>query len=193
MKKFAFLVLVSFASPVVFAQSMAQPSDVNAEARLTASLRATAGEPSPEKAKNPASVSTPQHYVFGDNKARIKVTVVRSNDSLALKVEFANQSGSSFYIDAEKPISYQWTPAGNELLIEYGADTRNESEFPVTLIKGGETKDLLITLPRKTNKFKMNLLVSYYESSSSTQLLSLRTKGKGRWNWSEYHVPVLLK
>jgi hypothetical protein len=150
-----------------------------------------AAEVRTEQKKATVATNTSQSYVFGDTKARIKVTLHRSDDSLTLKFEFANQSTSSFYIDAVKPISYQWSPSGNELILEYGSDGTKESGFPVTQIKGGETNDLIITLPRKTNKFKMNLLVAYFESSSSATQTQL--SGKGNWKWSAYKVPVLLK
>ena len=138
-----------------------------------------------------ATVGASQSYIFGDTKARMKVTLHRSDDSLTLKFEFANQSKSSYYIDAVRPISYQWSPSGNELTLEYGSDGTKESGFPVTQIKGGETKDLIITLLKKTNKFKLNLMVAYFESSSSANQTLL--SGKGNWKWSAYKVPVLLK
>ena len=165
-------------------------SQNNALAYHRASLPKSA-EVRAEVTKAPATVGTSQSYVFGDTKARIKVILQRSDDSLTLKFEFANHSKSSFYIDAVRPISYQWSPSGNELILEYGSDGTKESGFPVTQIKGGETNNLLITLPKKTNKFKMNLMVAYFESSSSATQTQL--SGKGNWIWSAYKVPVLLK
>jgi hypothetical protein len=179
------------------------PFDNKAEARLTgapdqhptlayhqpASDQRTEASNASQKTASTSQVS--QSYVFGDTKAKIKVTLQRSDDSLTLKVEFANQSKSSFFIDAVKPISYKWSANGSELLVEYGSDGTKESGFPVTQIKGGETNDLVISLPRKTNKFKMNLLVAYFESTSSAPQTILSSKGN--WKWSEYKVPVLLK
>ncbi len=148
-----------------------------------------------ESLKTTLSNSTAQSYVFSDSKARIKVTLNQLNDSLTLKIEFTNQSNSSVYIDAEMPLSYQWTPAGNELMIEYGSDSSKESAFPVIQIKGGETRDFLLKMPRKTTKFKMNLLVSYFESTSLAvqNVLLNASNRKGSWKWSQYHVPILLK
>lgn len=207
MKKIS-LLLFSFIFPLdIFASPAATKYELITQPRLTTesngklafSAQPSAGKPeesSHESLKATTALSfTAQSYVFSDNKARIKVTLDPLNDSLTLKIEFTNQSASPVYIDAEMPLSYQWTPAGNELRIEYGSDSSKESAFPVIQIKGGETRDFLLILPRKTTKFKMNLLVSYFESSLPTvqNVLLSDTNRKGSWKWSQYHVPILLK
>lgn len=148
------------------------------------------------------SSSYAQNYVFEDPKAKIKLNISQQNDStMTLKVEFANKSKASIYVDAQKPLTYTWLSKGNLLVVGYGSDSKAfaGSEFPVAQIKGGETKEFFITVPRARlhNKFKMSLAVSYFESSESASedLLtnaSVRQK-RGKWNQAEYYLPVLLK
>jgi galactose mutarotase-like enzyme len=194
MKKLTTLVLLVFLSNYSFGQQIAVAYNKNHVTQLQVS------------ADNPvdaAKTSLPKllgsSYVFEDTKGKLTVLLSQSGDSVKVSVSVINNSKASFYVDAATPITYNWSPKGDLLTIEYGSDMNsfNEDEFSVAQIKGGETKQFAINVPSKTTKFKMNVKVSYYQSPvvapESVVLNSSIRQKRGNWNWSQYTVPVLLK
>ncbi|MES2733490.1 MAG: hypothetical protein V4714_17230 [Bacteroidota bacterium] len=205
MKKITTLVLLVFLSGYSFGQQIASSFDKNRVATLMAgdNQARVSNNRLLEEDKLATQKSLPKalraSYVFEDTKAKLNVLLSQSGDSLKVSISVINNSKASLYVDAATPITYNWSRKGDLLTIEYGSDMNsfNESEFPVAQIKGGESKQFAIYVPSKTNKFKMNVKVSYYQSpvvaSGSVVLNSSVRQKRGNWNWSQYYVPVFLK